>query len=152
MREYYNRKDNRFLDRQEGSMSLMVFLYLLEIVQKYFLRIENKVGLRQERNRESKTTKLEEEANKKLVEAESLSGEYNKKLHDLAAEVYKTVQVQKQEIDEKEKENLKKAEDQINLEVDKQRKTIREEVEMKREGVFQNKESLSTTLVDKLIN
>ena len=103
-------------------------------------------------HRESKTTKLEEEANKKLVEAESLSIEYNKKLQDLAAEVYKTVQGQKQEIDDKEKENLKKAEDQINLEVDKQRKIIREEVDMKREGVFQNKESLSTTLVDKLIN
>ena len=103
-------------------------------------------------HRESKTTKLEEEANKKLVEAEGLSSEYNKKLQDLAAEVYKTVQGQKQEIEEKEKENLKKAEDQINLEVDKQRKIIREEVDMKREGVFQNKESLSTTLVDKLIN
>ena len=103
-------------------------------------------------HRESKTTKLEEEANKKLVEAESLSSEYNKKLQDLAAEVYKNVQGQKQEIDEKEKESLKKAEDQINTEVDKQRKIIREEVEMKREGVFQNKESLSTTLVDKLIN
>ena len=103
-------------------------------------------------HRESKTTKLEEEANKKLVEAEGLSDEYNKKLQNLAAEIYKNVQGQKQEIDDKEKESLKKAEDQINLEVDKQRKIIREEVEMKREGVFQNKESLSTTLVDKLIN
>ena len=103
-------------------------------------------------HRESKTVKLEEEANKKLVEAEGLSGEYNKRLHDLAAQVYQEVQGQKQEIDDKEKESLKKAEDQINLEVDKQRNQIREEVEMKREGVFQNKESLSSTLVDKLIN
>ena len=55
-------------------------------------------------------------------------------------------------IDKKEKESLKKAEDQINNEVDKQRKQIQEEVEMKREGVFQNKEALSTTLVDKLTN
>merc|ERR1712072_716697 len=102
-------------------------------------------------HRESKTVKLEEEANKKLVEAEGLSGEYNKKLYDLAAQVYQEVQGQKQEIDDKEKESLKKAEDQINLEVDKQRNQIREEVEMKREGVFQNKESLSSTLVDKLI-
>ena len=56
-------------------------------------------------HRENKTTKLEEEAGQKLVEAgKSFSGEYNKKMQDLVAEVSKEVQVQKQEIDEKEKE------------------------------------------------
>ena len=52
----------------------------------------------------------------------------------------------------KKKRKSKKAEDQINNEVDKQRKTIREEVEMKREESSKIKEALSTTKVDKLIN
>ena len=60
---------------------------------------------------------MEEEANKKLNEAEVLADEYNGKIEKINSEVYKDTQSKKHLIEEKEKENLKKAEVQINLQV-----------------------------------
>ena len=103
-------------------------------------------------HRENKTTKLEEEANKKLDEAEILANEYNGKIEKINSEVYKDTQSKKYLIEEKEKENLKKAELQINSEIEKQRKQIEDEISEKRKDVFQNQKQLSETFVEKLIN
>ncbi|MEE2743771.1 MAG: hypothetical protein VYD54_07665 [Bdellovibrionota bacterium] len=103
-------------------------------------------------HRENKTTKLEEEANKKLDEAEVLANEYNGKIEKINSEVYKDTQSKKHLIEEKEKENLKKAEVQINSEIEKQRKQIEDEISEKRKDVFQNQKQLSETFVEKLIN
>ena len=103
-------------------------------------------------HRENKTTKLEEEANKKLDEAEILANEYNGKIEKINSEVYKDTQSKKHLIEEKEKENLKKAELQINSEIEKQRKQIEDEISEKRKDVFQNQKQLSETFVEKLIN
>ena len=46
-------------------------------------------------HRENKTTKLEEEANKKLDEAEVLANEYNGKIEKINSEVYKDTQSKK---------------------------------------------------------
>ncbi len=103
-------------------------------------------------HRENKTTKLEEEANKKLDEAAILANEYNGKIEKINSEVYKDTQSKKHLIEEKEKENLKKAELQINSEIEKQRKQIENEISEKRKNVFQNQKQLSETFVEKLIN
>ncbi|MDC0253868.1 hypothetical protein OAK75_03155 [Bacteriovoracales bacterium] len=103
-------------------------------------------------HRENKTTKLEEEANKKLDEAEVLANEYNGKIESINSEVYKDTQSKKHLIEEKEKESLKKAEVQINSEIEKQRKQIEDEISEKRKDVFQNQKQLSETFVEKLIN
>lgn len=103
-------------------------------------------------HREDKTTKLEEAAIKKLNEAEILASEYNGKIEEINSEVYKDIQSKKHLIEEKEKENLKKAEMQINSEIEKQRKQIMNEISEKREDVFQNQKQLSESFVEKLIN
>jgi F-type H+-transporting ATPase subunit b len=103
-------------------------------------------------HRENKTTKLEEEARKKLDEANVLAKEYKEKMDQVSADSYKELQKKKQRIEENEKENLKKTEIQINQDVEKVRKQIEKEILEKRNDVFQNQEELSATFVEKLIN
>ena len=74
------------------------------------------------------------------------------RLLSICWQVYKDTQSKKHLIEEKEKENLKKAEVQINSEIEKQRKQIENEISEKRKDVFQNQKQLSETFVEKLIN
>jgi F-type H+-transporting ATPase subunit b len=102
--------------------------------------------------RESKTTKLEDNANKTFSEAESLSLKYKEKIDKAYVEAQGKYNKRKTEILEREKQNIKNAENQINQELEQERTQFVAELDSKKKEVLNNADSLAKNLVDKFVN
>lgn len=124
---------------------LVVLFFLLKVI--FFNKLQFVLELR-----ESKTTKLEDNANKTFSEAESLSKKYKDKIDKAYVEAQEKYNKRKSEILEREKQNIKTAENQIGQEVDQERAKFVAELDSKRKEVLGNADSLAKNLVDKFVN
>ena len=124
---------------------LVALFFLLKVI--FFNKLQFVLELR-----ESKTTKLEDNANKTFSEAESLSQKYKDHIDKAYVEAQEKYNKRKTEILEREKQNIKTAENQISQEVEQERAKFVEELESKRKEVLDNADSLAKNLVDKFVN
>lgn len=124
---------------------LVVLFFLLKVI--FFNKLQFVLELR-----ESKTTKLEDNANKTFSEAESLSQKYKEKIDKAYVEAQEKYNKRKTEILDREKQNIKTAENQINQVVEQERAQFVAELDSKRKEVLNNADSLAKNLVDKFVN
>lgn len=124
---------------------LVVLFFLLKVI--FFNKLQFVLELR-----ESKTTKLEDNANKTFSEAEGLSQKYKDEIDKAYVEAQEKYNKRKSEILDREKQNIKTAENQINLDVEKERAQFVAELDSKKKEVLNNADSLAKNLVDKFVN
>lgn len=124
---------------------LVVLFFLLKVI--FFNKLQFVLELR-----ESKTTKLEDNANKTFSQAESLSQKYKEQIDKAYVEAQEKYNKRKNEILDREKQNIKTAENQINQEVEKERAAFVAELDSKKKEVLDNADSLAKNLVDKFVN
>lgn len=101
--------------------------------------------------RESKTTKMEENANRKFSEAEKLAALYEERTFKSQKEAAEFFATERQKIVSKENQRVKKVEKEVGEEVEKARGANEEEVKKYREQLLQEVDSLASKLVDKVI-
>lgn len=102
--------------------------------------------------REGKTTKLEENANKKFIEAENLAKSYKEKINSAQSEAFSKLSKVKEEVLGVEKQKLKAEEAKLNSEIEAKAQQFANEVEQKRQEVLANADALANDLITKLTN
>lgn len=100
--------------------------------------------------RETKTTKLEEEANAKAASANQMMNEYKQKLENAYIEVQKVQKVKKSELVQVQKERFLTVEKEINSKNEEEISNILKDLATKREQILGKSEELSKLLVEKL--
>jgi F0F1-type ATP synthase membrane subunit b/b' len=102
--------------------------------------------------RESKTTKLEEEALGKFKQAEKLSENFDKEIQKTSEEAHKKMTELKAESLKEIHGAQKLEEDRIQKEFEIEKRTALDEVENKRQEILKTSDSLASGLVEKFIN
>lgn len=102
--------------------------------------------------REGKTTKLEENANKKFIEAENLAKSYKEKINNAQSEAFSKLSKVKEDILKVEKDKLKEEEAKLNGEIEAKAKLFKEEVDQKKQQILASADSLANDLINKLTN
>lgn len=102
-------------------------------------------------HRESKTTKLEEEANQKFDQASKLAQEYKEMLGEVMSETSDSFRDQKQQILSAEDKKFKEVEDKVLADGETDRKKIIETIEEKKKAILANADQLADGLVKKLV-
>ncbi len=103
------------------------------------------------RERESKTTLLEENAEKTIEKAKSISEAYRAKIDIAYSDSQKKLKALKEEIVDKEDKIHKSEEATIMKEIEKEREKIIDEVSLKRHAVLKETQSLASDLVNKIV-
>lgn len=124
---------------------VLVFYFILKY--SLFGKLQEVLDLR-----ESKTTKLEGNANKKFAEAEELAQKYKTELQKANQEAYTLLSDKKNGAQEVQKSKLKEVENQLNIQVEAKRKEFMAELETHKANVLKEADSLSSDLVNKLTN
>lgn len=127
----------------------LVLVLVFYFVLKYSLfgKLQEVLDLR-----ENKTTKLEGNANKKFAEAEELAQKYKAELAKANQEAYSLLSDKKAAAESAQKAKLKEVENQLNIQVEAKRKEFMAELEVHKENVLKEADSLSGDLVNKLTN
>ena len=123
---------------------LVVIFFLLKSL--FFSKLQFVLELR-----ESKTTKLEENANKKFSEAENLSVKYKKEIDNVYLSAQEKFHEKKTEILKSEKETIKRKEGELDQLAEEKRKLFTEEIESKSVDILKNADELATSLVNKIV-
>ncbi|WP_372653558.1 hypothetical protein [Halobacteriovorax sp.] len=131
------------------------FFYQLALVLVFYFALKYSLfGKLQEvlELRENKTTKLEGNANKKFAEAEELAQKYKSELSKANQEAYTFLTDKKNNALDVQKSKLKEVENQLNIQVEAKRKEFMAELEVHKNNVLKEADSLSGDLVNKLTN
>ena len=123
---------------------ILVVLYFL-IKTVLFSKLQYVLDLR-----ESKTTKLENKANKMFSEAEELAKIYRTEMDKARSGGQSIISVRRNEVLEKTKTVIKDTEAELDLELEQARASNKEEVDSKRDSVLQGSTQLSDSLLKKL--
>ena len=126
----------------------IVFFFLFIILKAVFF---NKLQFVLEL-RESKTTKLEENANKKFSEAVNLSEKYQTEIDKVYFGTQETFNLKKNEILKAEKDSITKKQSELTELSDQKRKEFTTEIETRSVDILKQSETLATSLVDKIVN
>ncbi|CBW28182.1 putative ATP synthase subunit B' [Halobacteriovorax marinus SJ] len=124
---------------------VLVFYFVLKYT--LFGKLQEVLDLR-----ESKTTKLEGNANKKFAEAEELAQKYKAELDRANHDAYSLLSEKRNAAIDAQKSKLKEVENQLNIQVDEKRKEFMAELEVHKANVLKEADSLSGDLVNKLTN
>lgn len=100
--------------------------------------------------RESKTTQLRVDAEKKLEEVKELTTTYDEKVNQVRVEVQTDYTQRKTEVIAESKKTVKELEVKLNKEFEAERSEFITEVEGKKAELFKEVESLSNQLVEQL--
>ena len=123
---------------------LVVFYFLLKTI--LFNKLQFVLELR-----ESKTTKMEENANKKFDQADKLSEKYREELDRAYSEAQEVYHEKKGQIVEREKKKVKEVENELNKEFEKDKQEFEKELEDKRTKVLSSADDLAGELVNKIV-
>lgn len=102
--------------------------------------------------RETKTTKLEDNANKTFSQAETLSKKYKDEVDKAYGEAQEKYNKRKAEILERERRAVKAAESEINKELELERAKFVVELDSKKKTVLESADNLAKNLVEKFVN
>ena len=126
------------------QMGIFVTLFfVLKVI--FFERLQGVIKLR-----EDKTLKRKEAADKKFAEAEGFSSRYREKIKKANAEGREILNRQKRRVVEEEKIRLKKAEEDIGGEFEKEVGAFGDEIARREGEVLKNSDALCRKLVEKL--
>ena len=121
----------------------IVLFFVLKIV--FFERLQEVIKLREE-----KTVKRKEMADKRFAEAEELLLRYREKMKKANVEGREIYNRYKREIIDEDKIRLKRAEEQVNVEFEREVGALRDEMTHQKGELLKNSDTLSSKLVDKL--
>ena len=125
----------------------IVFFFLFIILKAvFFNKLQFVIELR-----ESKTTKLEENANKKFSDAENLSEKYKVEIDKVYHGTQEKFNIKKNEILKIEKENVTKKQSELAEFSEKKIKEFTSEIEARSIEILKQSESLASNLVDKIV-
>ena len=102
--------------------------------------------------RESKTTKLDEEAGAKFKEAEKLSEKFDIEIQAASEEAHLKMSEFKNNSVKEITANQKKQESQVLAQYEEKKKSVMAEVEANRSAVLESAGTLSESLINKLVN
>ncbi|MCF8058082.1 MAG: hypothetical protein K9K67_02205 [Bacteriovoracaceae bacterium] len=102
--------------------------------------------------RESKTTKLDQEAGNKFKEADKLSEKFDKEIQKTSEEAHMKMSELKNKSVKEISEAQKNEELKVLAQYEEKKKGVIAEVEASRTSVLKSAENLSETLVNKLVN
>ena len=100
--------------------------------------------------RESKTTKLEDEANRKFQDAEKLAYEYREKMNKAQQSSQEKLKAGKAEVVSRERNKYEEAQKKIIAEMESDRKTFEQELSTKKGEILSKADILASELVNKL--
>ncbi len=123
---------------------LVAFFFILKAV--FFNKLQFVLELR-----ESKTVKLEENANKKFIEAQNLSDKYKKEIDKIFQDSQEKMNRKKVDAVKSEKNMIAEKGKNLNLFVEQKRSQFKEEVELKSKEILGNADQLASSLIDKII-
>ena len=134
------------LGADETFFYQLIIFVLLFIILKYlfFNKLQFVLDLR-----EKKTTKLAEQADKKLQQADEFAHEYRQKLDKTYADIQNSALSQKNRIVEKEKDIYKEAELQVGQQIEQEKQKFYAEATKKKETLVQATDELAKELVGK---
>lgn len=124
---------------------LIILFLVLKVI--FFNKLQFVLELR-----ESKTTKLEDNANKTFTEAETLSKKYKDEVDKAYVQAQEKYNKRKTEILERERDAVKSAESEINKDVEVERAKNVAELDSKKKEVLDNADGLAKNLVEKFVN
>jgi F-type H+-transporting ATPase subunit b len=122
---------------------LIIFLLLKHL---FFNKLQFVLELR-----ESKTTKLEEEANKKFHQADKLAEKYNARMIQANFEAQKILQDKKGEALAKSRQEIKQTEKKLNDELEQRRREFIADADTQKASILAASDSVSDDLVKKLV-
>ena len=99
--------------------------------------------------RENKTTKLEEDANKKMAYADEMAKRYREQLNVVHNKAQGQLEKHQQKVMQTEKQILQKEEEKIMAQVEKMRDQFEQEFQKTKGQVLKNVDDLAEELVDK---
>ena len=126
------------------QMGIFIVLFII-LKFVFFERLQGVIELR-----EDKTTKRKEAADKKFAEAEELSLRYQEKMKKANIEGREIYNRHKKQIVDEEKVRLKKAEDEINVEFEKEVENLRDEMSHREKELLKDADGLCSKLMEKL--
>lgn len=101
--------------------------------------------------REAKTTKLDGAADKKFGEADRMAQQYEEKIKQINGQAQHHLSEVKASALVRQRDAIKKLEEQLEVQVETERKEFMQEIEIKRQEVLKNADQLSEGLVQKLL-
>ena len=126
------------------QMGIFIVLYfVLKVI--LFERLQEVIKLREE-----KTVRLKEAADKKFAEAENLASLYREKMKKANVEGREAYNRHKRKVVEEVKIHLKKVEEQINIEFEKDSSTFRDNMALREKELLKNSDMLCSKLLEKL--
>lgn len=137
--------------KQLGADQSLLYQFIIIIVLFYLTKFLFLDHLQQVLdNREEKTIKLDGSADKKFEEIDKIKKEYKARMQSSHKELNLKSEKRKNELMKSEDKKYKKNEDDINQYIEKSRKEIEEELNIKREDVLSDAQELSNSLVQSM--
>lgn len=100
--------------------------------------------------RESKTTKREDEANKKFQQADNLALKYKETIEKVQQEAHLVVTGKREESEKKMRQEIKEKAGQLEKELEAKRIEAQNEIDSKRTNVLAQADALASELIQKL--
>ncbi|MEK6626406.1 MAG: hypothetical protein AABY86_15660 [Bdellovibrionota bacterium] len=101
--------------------------------------------------RESKTTKLDEDANEKLMEANKLSEQYKRESAKIHQSAFDFLKSKKEAILESQRQMMKQEEERLQAKIEKDVDIFRQDAQAKKAVVMKSSEQLTEDLLEKLV-
>lgn len=125
----------------------LVIVFVLFLISKYIFF--NKLQFVIE-NREEKTTKLEMNADETFEKANKLAEKYKQKVEAAHLKAQQILNEKKSEIQARERETLKKTENDVAAYVETSKAQVKKDIDSKRNEILSESNHLAGMLVDKL--
>jgi F0F1-type ATP synthase membrane subunit b/b' len=133
----------------DSSLKYQFIILVVVFIASQFLFLEKLQNVLE--IREEKTIKLENSADDVLEKATSMQNEYKTKIDEAHRTTLKTSSEKKQKITQKYTEQYKQSEKELGQQVDQSRLEFGKDVEANKEKYLAESESLSASLVQKIL-
>jgi F0F1-type ATP synthase membrane subunit b/b' len=133
----------------DSSLKYQFIILVVVFIASQFLFLEKLQNVLE--IREEKTIKLENSADDVLEKATSMQNEYKTKIDEAHRTTLKTSSEKKQKITQKYTEQYKQSEKELGQKVDQSRLEFGKDVEANKEKYLAESESLSASLVQKIL-
>jgi F0F1-type ATP synthase membrane subunit b/b' len=133
----------------DSSLKYQFIILVVVFIASQFLFLEKLQNVLE--IREEKTIKLENSADDVLEKATSMQNEYKTKIDEAHRTTLKTSSDKKQKITQKYTEQYKQSEKELGQQVDQSRLEFGKDVEANKEKYLAESESLSASLVQKIL-
>lgn len=139
--------DKLNIDQTFFVQFVLVVFFFFTLKSLLFSKLQFVIELR-----EGKTTKMEDEANKKFAKAEELSKKFTQETEEAYSEAHQYFSSQKKEITTREWLRFKKAEESLEKEASEEKQKYIMALEAQRDQVLGQSDQLAEDLVQKIVH